>query len=290
MKKISILTFILLVSQFVFAQKDSVYKLKRSIQTGLNVNQASFSDNWKGGGVNTVSIGTFLNAKTNYETSKLSFNNEIQMQYGFQKNKDQMSKKTSDKLFLDTKIGYKFNNKWNLFGSLNFLTQFGDGFSYSKDANGAEVSTLISQFLAPGYLTSSIGMEYRPVKYFWIRFGTGTLRQTFVVNRTLYQNVEKNYGVEINKKMLNEAAFQFIADLDKDLTTTINLKARLNMFANYKTPGNIATRFDMVCTAKITKTINVNLSATALYDENMDYKTQYTQTFALGIMYNFSNF
>ncbi|RZL14288.1 MAG: DUF3078 domain-containing protein, partial [Pedobacter sp.] len=59
---------------------------------GINANQASFSDNWKGGGVNSVAIGALLNHKAEYSKESYSYTSEIILQYGKVKNKDQLQK------------------------------------------------------------------------------------------------------------------------------------------------------------------------------------------------------
>jgi len=38
----------------------------KEITGGLNINQASFSDNWKGGGVNSVAFSVYLNGRADY--------------------------------------------------------------------------------------------------------------------------------------------------------------------------------------------------------------------------------
>lgn len=272
----------------VIAPKDTVKHWKSSMQTGANLNQASFSSNWKGGGVNSIAVGLFFNGKADYETTNLSFTNDLQLQYGFLKNDGQTLRKNADRIFLDSKLGYKLNTKWNLFVSTNFSSQFDKGYEFTKDASGVETEKLISRFFAPAYLTNSLGLEYKPVSYFWFRFGTGTLRQTFVTDTTLYRNIPKNYGVEIGKKVRNEIAFQITSSFDKDIAKNINLKVRYLAFANYETLSAIDNRLDVIIAAKVNKFISVNLSGTLLYDEDMDYKIQTSQTLAIGILYSLS--
>lgn len=263
---------------------------KKAIQAGLNLNQASFSDNWKGGGTNSISLGVFLNAKSNYETDKISFDNVLQTQYGVVKNQGQGMRKNSDRIFFDSKLGYKLKPKWDLFISVNYMSQFAPGYNYGIDTLGNENKILISRFMSPGYLTSSLGLEYRPVEYFWMRFGAGSVRQTFVLDTTVYHGVPKNYGVPIGKKVRNEVAFQFIANFDKNIAKNISLKARYMAFANYETLRAIDSRLDVSLTARVTKIVNVNLTGTVLYDEDMDYKIQYTQALSLGILINYNEF
>jgi len=52
-----------------------------------------------------------------------------------------------------------------LFTPLNLLAQFAPGYNYDDN----DKATLISSFLAPGYLTSSFGVEFNPNKRFNLR-------------------------------------------------------------------------------------------------------------------------
>src|SRR5688572_29229056 len=148
---------------------DTLSNWKKKFVFNLNVNQAAFSSNWKGGGVNSLGLNGLINYKANYSKNRDSWDNEISLLYGFVNNEGQGFRKTLDRIFLDTKYGYKLNDNWGLYTSLNFLSQFAKGFKYEKDASGVEQEILISDFLAPGYVTSSWGVEYKPVDYFFIR-------------------------------------------------------------------------------------------------------------------------
>ena len=102
------------------------------------------------------------------------------LQYGKIKNKNQLQKKNNDRIFWDNKAALQLSKNWYFFGSVTFESQFDNGFSYAGGTDG-EVPTLISRFMSPGYLTESVGFEYKPSKYFSTRIGTGTARQTFVL-------------------------------------------------------------------------------------------------------------
>jgi hypothetical protein len=291
MRKFCFLIPALLLAGITVSAQDSITYWKKSLQTGLNINQAAFSDNWKGGGTSSLALGALCNAKANYNSgNKLDWDNDLQLSYGFVQNKGENVKKTVDRIYLDSKLGYKIANKWNLFGSMNFTSQFDAGFSYAKDPQGVEQSTLISKFMAPGYLTSSLGIEYKPVDYFWTRFGLGTLRQTFVLDTTLYQTEPKNYGVEVGKKMKSEAVFQLTSNFDRDIMKNTNLKVRMMALAPYESLTTIVSRMDVLLSAKVNKFISVSVALSAINDMNQDAEVQFSQIFGLGIMYNFSEF
>ncbi len=254
---------------------------------GVNVNQASFSDNWGGGGVNSLALGGQFTYKTDYTKGDKNFVSDFLLQYGKLKNKDQLSRKTADRIFWDNKVAVKLSKSWYFFGSLNFESQFDRGFSFAKNAQGNETRTLLSRFMAPGYLTESIGFEYKPVKYFFLRIGTGTARQTFMIDTNLYQTNPKNFGVKPGKSFRNELAFQVVAAIDKDIATNLNLKSRYTMFANYEKLKSIDNRLDLTLTARVNRLINVSLAGIVLYDDDTADKIQASQALSLGLVYKF---
>lgn len=274
------------IKPFIVNAKVNYWKTRTAI--GINVNQAQFSNNWKGGGVNSVAVGGQLNYKAEYNKNDFSFVTETDLQYGKVKNKGQLQKKTNDRIFLDNKAAVKISKNWSFFGSLTFESQFDDGFNYKRNGD-EEVATLISRFMSPGYLTESIGFEYKPVKYFSARIGTGTARQTFVLDTTLYKTNPKNYGVDRGKQVRNDLAFQVVLNFEKEIFKNTVLKSRYLMFIPYdnlRLP-NIAHRLDVSLTAKINSFMNTTVTGVMLYDKSNDAKIQTSQTLSLGFGFIF---
>jgi hypothetical protein len=271
------------------------------LQTGLNLNQASYSDNWKAGGTNSVAISVFLNGKANRKWDRSEWSNDLQLLYGNIQNKGQDLKKNADRIFFESKYAYRLHNHWNAFGSINFMSQFADGYEYyfNKDSAGveygAEQSRRISGFLAPGYLTEAIGLEYKPVSYFSAQFGLGALRQTFVIDQSLYDIPGNDstllYGVKRGENMRNQIVFQFVAAFDKEIMKNIFLKARYLGILDYERLDSkyLVSRLDASLTAKVNRFINVNLTGVILYDFDQDKDVQFSQVLSLGILYGISN-
>ncbi|RYZ99363.1 MAG: DUF3078 domain-containing protein [Sphingobacteriaceae bacterium] len=247
----------------------------------LNFNQSAFSNNWSSGGVSAIAIGTNVIYRTEYNKAPLVYTAEFNLLYGRSKNKGQSSRKTNDRIFIDNKLATKLSKNWYFFGSLTFESQFDKGFQY-PDPNPP---VMISNFMAPGYLTESIGFEYKPSKFFSARLGTGTARQTFVLD----SNVRKvnKYGVE-KGTVRNELAFQGVALFDKDIMQNIHLNTRYAIFIPYGRPMNfINHRLDVSIIAKVNKLINMSINGTAVYNEDAAAGIQATEGLALGIMYKF---
>jgi hypothetical protein len=277
------------ISPVVISSKVNYWRTKTSI--GININQASFSNNWNGGGVNSLAVGGLLNYKAEYAKESYSYISEVILQYGKVKNKNQLQKKNNDRIVWDNKAAFQLSKSWYFFGSVTFESQFDNGYSYSTDANGFETATLISKFMSPGYLTESIGFEYKPVKYFSTRLGTGTARQTFVLANdelsAALPGKTDNFGVPLEDKFKNDLAFQIVANFEKDVFQNVNLKTRYAVFVPYDQIGYTSHRLDVAVTAKVNRFMNVSLTAVGLYDRNTAAKIQGSQTLAMGFTFVF---
>lgn len=275
---------------------DTLSNWRKKLVFNLNINQAAFSSNWKAGGVNSIGINGLFNYTANYSKNRDSWDNQIDMAYGFVNNSGQGYRKTIDRFYLDTKYGYKLSDDWGLFASLNFATQFAKGYRYDKDANGVEQATTISDLLAPAFVTFAVGAEYHPVDYFKVRISPLAPRLTIVNDPERFiPSVDPvaPYGVEPPDETRFEwLAFQLTAEFDKDIAQNLNLKWRYLMFANYETfaAKTIDHRLDIMFNAKVNRFITVGLGGILLYDFDQDSGAQISQVFNLGFAYSFQNY
>lgn len=273
----------------------------KKTEFGANLTQGSFSDNWTGGGVNSIALGLFFNLLREQKKGRHSFRNDFQSQYGVLKNKGQQSRKNVDRLFFDSKYNYELNSKWSLFANVNLLSQFAPGYDYLTDSTDASrtIKKKVSGFFAPAYVTEAIGIEYKPVPYFFIDFAPAALKQTIVADKDLHLTMPGNYGVPINKTVRNEVGIiQLVANFDKDIAKDLNLKFRYLNFTSYS--DNPRTdkendkqfffdhRLDAQITAKIAKYFNVNLAAIVIYDKDQASKVQFAQGLSVGFLYTFN--
>lgn len=307
------ISFLLLGTSLAFAQDDIKKKVELSnslnsgllkvkgdtawkkVEFGVNLTQGSFSSNWTGGGVSSIALGAFFNALSEKKKGKNSWRSDFQSQYGIVKNQAQGSRKNLDRLFFDTKYNYELTEKWSLFANFNLLSQFANGYIYTTSPDSADYKTKVSGLFAPAYLTEAIGIEYRPVPYFFIDLAPGALRQTIVSDKNLYKAIPLNYGVKIGKRVRNEVGIaQLVANFDKDLAKNINLKFRYLLFTAYnknqvtdKREFKNDHRLDAMLTAKIAKYFNVNLGAIVVYNKTQVDDIQFAQGLSIGFLYTF---
>ena len=262
---------------------------RKSVVFALNFNQAAFTNNWSAGGVSTVALGTNVDFKAEYHKTPLDYTTETNLLYGVAATKGQGSRKTNDRIFLDNKIASQISKKWYFFGSLSFESQFAAGYTYA-DLSGNPVpgGLIISNFMAPGYLTESIGFEYKPNKYYDVRIGTGTAKQTFLLDTNIYKNLPENYGVKPGHTFYNQLAVQGVATVDKTIMKNLHLTARYAIFIPYIQPLAYTThRLDATLTAKVNRLINVSMNGTFLYDKNTAKNPQATEGISMGVAYTF---
>jgi hypothetical protein len=296
MKKISpkvVVLLFLITPIMLHAQSRNPDSLtwKRKINFALNFNQASFSSNWKAGGVNSLGFNSLYNYKLNYKEGRRSWDNEIDLGFGFINNAGTGYRKTIDRIFLDTKYGYDLSKNWGLFSSLSAISQFSNGYKYNDDGT----SEMISGFAAPAFITSAWGFEYHPVTYFKVRISPFSPRLTIVRDPQRFTKSvgPEPYGVDSTKTTRFEVlAGQIQAEFDKEILKNVNLKWRYLLFANYETLSGktIDHRIDLDLIAKVNKFINVSIGGILIYDYDQDSGVQLSQVFSFGFLYTFQNY
>lgn len=267
-------------------QKDTTYWVS-GLSIGLNFNQAAFSGNWKAGGVNSIALGSIIAGKANYTKDKWSWDNQLELIYGLVKNEGQDFRKSNDRIFFDSKVGRKISDKWGYFASLNFITQFAQGFDFTQDE-----PVLISNFFAPAFITTGFGMEYKPNDEFALRMAPFSPRFTFVTDRSIIDNVPENYGVPAGQTLRQEwLAFQLFMTYNKTFNDKFTINSRYQMFANLETLAfrTIDHRLDITLIAKITKVVDVTFTSINVYDIDMDPGIQFSQALALGLLLKVGN-
>src|SRR5690606_14147700 len=234
-----ILVFVLLVAGSGFAQdapstQPDTLLWRKKLNFAINLNQASFSSNWKAGGINAFGFNTLFNYKANYKKDRNTWDNDIDLAFGFVNNSGQGYRKTMDRIMLDSKYGYELSENWGLSGSMNFLSQFAKGYNYTSD----NVASLISSPFAPAFITAALGFEYHPVDYFKVRISPFSPRITIVKDpeRFITTVGEEPYGVKPPDEVRFEwFGFQLMAEFNKKIYENVNLKWRYMAFANYET-------------------------------------------------------
>ncbi|MEO8764098.1 MAG: DUF3078 domain-containing protein [Ginsengibacter sp.] len=230
----------------------------------FNLGQGSQS-NWSAGGDDfSLSINTYLGFYGFYKKDKYSWDNTFDLNFGYTNTTSLGSRKNDDRIDLLSKVGYSLRPKLNLAGLFNFRTQFAKGYNYTS-ANSRE---LLSNFLSPGYILLSVGLDFKPAEGLSIFVSPITSRWTIVQNDTL--SAKGAYGVDPGKKIKNEIGAFVSVNYLKNLSPSITYKGRLDLFSNYgHNPQNIDVLMNNMFTAKLSKVLTASLGLDLIYDDDV---------------------
>lgn len=245
----------------------------------LNINQGSLS-NWAAGGEqNTLGINGILNYNFNFRKGKNTWDNFFDLALGFQ-NATSFGRfrKTDDRIDITSKYGYQINKKWYAASLLNFNSQSLKGFDYSTTPN----ATKISNFLTPGKVLLSLGLDYRPDNSFSLFVSPVTTRWILKKDSSFYK-IDK-FGVPAFKKVYNELGAYLTAKYNKALSKWASYSGRLDLFSNYRRkPQNIDVLFTNLLTLKFNSWLGSTISLDMLYDDDVIKKTQIKEILGIGL-------
>ena len=249
----------------------------------LLFSQSAFS-NWMAGGVNSIALNGNLDYEFNLTRGRHIWDNRILLGYGVQANKGEDARKTNDIIDLNSSYGYNVGNNWYLAAAMNFRTQFTQGFDYSTDPK-----TKISNFMAPGYLSFGVGMDYKPNDNFQVNIHPLTARVTLVMDEDL--QYAGSYGLKNDgDSSLFELGAYLGARYKFQIMEGITYDNRLGIFANYlDKPQNMDIAYWGLLDLKVNRFISAQVAVNLLYDEDQIKKTQIKQTLGIGFNYKFDN-
>ena len=247
-----------------------------SSEFNLGFNQTALL-NWAAGGYNTLSLAIGIDAKANYAKDLTSWNNRLQLDYGFlwSSDKSNLLQKSNDRIYLESMFAYKTgaNSKWNYTASLDVKTQFTNSYdNYQQDEETKKWNgTLKSGFFSPAYINLALGMEWKPVDWFSINLAPATGGVTIVSNEIL----RKTYGlkpISEEDEKYHQALFQFGAQIKANLKVSLNdvfsYETQLVLFTDYfNKPFNYnRINWDNKFNWQATKFFKIGLSTWLIYD------------------------
>ncbi len=285
MKKIYLaVTMLLFTTTALYAQDDSMRKLrdetakkikngekdttgrfwKKGVAFGLMFNQGSLT-NWAAGGdkLSLSLLGT-LNGFANYKKGRHSWDNNVDLAYGYVNTTSLGTRKNEDRIDLTSKYGYEIGKNWYLSGLFNLRTQFSDGYLYPADTT----PELISRFFSPAYIVLSPGIDFMPNKEFSLFMSPITARWVVVMDDTLAARAA--YGVDTGKHVKSEFGAYVTAVWNKEIIKNVTYKTKLELFSNYKkNPQNIDVFWTNMITMKVNKWLSANVSVDMIYDDDV---------------------
>ena len=273
-------------------QKDTLW------ETGglanLNFSQVALK-NWAGGGESSIAINGLVNLFANYEKDNITWDNALNLGYGLQQQGEGKMLKSDDRIDFSSQVGKKINKKFSYSGFLGFKSQFTPGYNYPND------TVIISDFLAPAYVLLSVGINYKPKKWFEAYVSPLTGKLT-VVNNTFLSNAGA-FGVTPGDKFRGEFGGMVRVQIQKDLVENVRLTTKVEAFSNYSDePDHIDVNWEALLAMKVNKFLTASLSTNLIYDHDVDIavdenndgvtdkmgpRVQFKEVIAIGLSYKF---
>lgn len=279
-----------------------------SIKFDLGFSQTGLFS-WAKGGYNTLTLNTGIDAKANYAKDLLSFNNRLQLQYGFlwSADKENLLQKSNDLMYLESTLAFKSSkdSDWRYSASFDFRSQFSD--SYDKYVQDPETKvwsgTLKSGLFSPAYTNIAFGMEWVPSE--WININIAPLTGGFTICRI--PELRKDNGMKLINSELDpvigsnykSALFQFGAQIKTNFKMQINnnftYESQLVLFTDYLNKPFSQTRvnWDNKIGFGIGRFFKVDLSTWLIYDPIVmidgQQKVQFKEFFSINFTYTISN-
>ena len=255
---------ILLMIPFALYSQEKADTIKSWNFGGLasfNFSQVSLT-NWAAGGRSSTSGIALFNVFGNYKKDNLIWENSLDMGYGLLKELDNEVIKSNDKIDLNSKFGVKKTEKLYLSTLFNFKTQFAPGYKYPNTTDA------ISRFMAPAYMTLSVGVDYKPNKLWSFVVSPLTGKMTIVSDTGLSE--AGAFGVDPGKKVRMEVGSFVKVELKTGVMKNVSLHSKLDLFSNYlNNPENIDVNWDLLVNMKINDFLSANLITNLIYDDDI---------------------
>lgn len=253
----------------------------RSIQTTLGLTNTQLT-NWAAGGYNTVTIDSSIDGKAVYSKDLASWNNRLQLDYGFLYSEDKkgLLQQNKDRIYLESKVAYKTgkNSPVDYTASFDFRSQFANGYKYNTPGEGQswkEAATLKSGAFAPAYANIALGIDYKPKNWLTVNIAplTGGLTLCSI------ESLRKTYGMHLKDEDLDasvgsnyhSALLQLGAQVKVDFKAQFNdmlkYETQLVLFSDYlDKPQNQRVNWDNQINWKLAKYFSVAFKTWLIYD------------------------
>lgn len=243
---------------------DSAWKKwKAGALYNINVGQSSLS-NWAAGGDDfSLTISTSLNLHGFYKKKKHSWDNTLDVNFGYVNTTSLGSRKNDDRFDFVSKYGYSLEKHLNLASLVNFRSQFFKGYTYHDNTK-----SFASALLSPAYVVTSLGIDYKAGKSLSIFVSPVTSRWIIVKDDSLSARGE--YGVIPGTHSLNHLGAFATINYQKAFNKYVSYRGRIDLFSNYKKdPLNADLYMTNSLSAKVAKILAFSWNVDMIYDDDV---------------------
>lgn len=278
---------------------------KNSLTTKIDFGQTSLT-NWAAGGYNSYSLKAFIDANANYARDNMSWTNRLQLDYGFLYSADKpVLQKTDDRIYLESKWGYRAVDKLFMSAEYSFKSQFSNTYEYKTPSKPGDAPDdwepgkddwkdariLKSGLASPAYTNLALGLDYKPLNWLTVNFAPLTGGFVIVNNpelRKSYSMKLKDENVGVPSDVTDPVAvgeyyrsvkFEFGAQLKIDMQVNVNdnfkYTTQLVLFSDYlDKPQNFRVNWDNRMEWKLAKYFSLMFTTNLIYDDKVMIKNE----------------
>ncbi|HER09831.1 MAG TPA: DUF3078 domain-containing protein [Bacteroides sp.] len=259
--------------------------------TSVNFSQLSLS-NWAAGGENSLAGNVLVQLSEDFDNGISLWDNDLVIGYGLIRQGDDPTRKSDDRLDLSSKFGHRASENWLYTALLGFRTQFAPGY----DNPGEEDRTKISNWLAPGYLNLSVGMDYRPGEHLSVLMAPLAGKVTFVLDEEL--SALGTYGLDPDQTVRGEFGGFLRLSYQNEILKNVLLDTRVDLFSNYlDRPQDIDVNWDLLLNFIVNDFLSAKLMTQLIFDKDIQFDTetegvtesrvQFKELFGVGLTFSF---
>ena len=270
LKKTTLLLVVFLFSiiQIQAQDQDTTKAWKFSGTSKISLGSIALS-NWSAGGENALSALFSMDYQYNYLKGDAKWDNRAIMLFGTNKQGTNDFEKTDDRIDITSTYGYRAHKDWYYALEVNFRTQFAEG----TETDDAGIKKVSSEFMAPGYLTISPGMEYAPNENFKVTISPVSSKFTFVNHDSL--SIAGAYGVDPGKNMRFEFGAYVNLNWKKEFNEHFGMEHLLRLYSNYlENPQNVDVDWTAKFYVKATNYLTIDFIVQGIYDDDIHFANE----------------
>ncbi|QCR24420.1 DUF3078 domain-containing protein [Pontibacter sp. SGAir0037] len=246
----------------------------------INFSQVSLS-NWAAGGQNSLSVLGIANLYANYKDGPNTWNNNLDVTFGTVKIENQRLRKSDDRIELNLKYGRRASEQWFYTAQLNARTQLTPTYNDTR-------TNRLSNFFSPAFITSSLGMDYKPNEKLSVFLSPLTSKFTIVASQGLADTGA--FGVQpampdilgnpvpgTGRHFRGEFGGFVNVRFRQEIMKNITLQSKIDLFSNYVVrPQNIDVNFENLLNFKVNKFVSASIFVHMIYDDDIPVKVDRT--------------
>lgn len=245
--------------------------------------------NWAEGGISTLALTSSLSGRAEQVNERWTQRYDLRLAFGLIKQDSLEVRKADDVIRLGGNYQYQgagFFRTFNPTVAFQARSQFAAGYNYDQVPPGLEGRSLpvkVSDFMAPGVFTQSLGLTYDPSGWFTQRLGVALKETAVAINR-----LRPVYGLRLDQQVRIEAGLESRTEVDREIVKNVRYQSTLGLFAAFNQTSELPDlSWENLIAMQVNSWLGVNFEFTTLYDADISDRLQFKEVLSVGVTVTF---